>query len=81
VNTETKSELDEKQFVVNMEELLEVDPGSLHSGTELASLTLWDSLAFMSFLAMADSMYGVKVAPVELRKCKTVRDLTELVSK
>ena len=73
--------MDEKQFVVNMEELLEVDPGSLHAGIELTSLPQWDSLAFVSFLAMADSKYGAKVAPVELRQCKTVGDLMKLVSK
>lgn len=73
--------MDEKQFIVNMEDLLEVDAGSLHPAVELASLTQWDSLAFVSFLAMADSSYGAKVAPVELRKCKTVGELMKLVSK
>lgn len=76
-----KPDMDEKQFVVNMEELLEVDTGSLHPGVELASLAQWDSLAFVSFLAMAHSKYGAKVAPQELRACQTIGDLMKLVNK
>jgi len=64
-----------------MEELLEVDGGTLQATVELKSLEQWDSLAFVSFLAMADSKYSVKVAPSELRACKTVGDLMKLVSK
>ena len=73
--------MNEKEFVVDMEELLEVDPGSLKVAVELTSLEQWDSLAFVSFLAMADSKYGIKVVPSELRQCKTVGDLMKLVHK
>jgi acyl carrier protein len=73
--------MNEKQFVTDIEELLEVDTGSLTASVELTSLEQWDSLAFVSFLAMADSNYGAKVVPTELRACKTVGDLMKLVSK
>jgi len=73
--------MDERTFLADMEELLEVDVGALTSQTELASIEQWDSLAFVSFLAMADSKYGIKVAPSELRQCKTVGDLMKLVNK
>ena len=73
--------MDKKKFVADMEELLEVDGGTLQATVELKSLEQWDSLAFVSFLAMADSKYSVKVAPSELRQCKTVGDLMKLVSK
>lgn len=73
--------MDERTFLADMEELLEVDVGALTSQTELASIEQWDSLAFVSFLAMADSKYGIKVAPSELRQCKTVGDLMKLVHK
>ena len=66
---------------MNMEDLLEVDTGSLTATVELANLEQWDSLAFVSFLAMADSKYGTKVAPSELRTCKSVGDLMKLVDK
>jgi len=71
--------MDEKTFVTDIEELLEVDAGSLTASIELASLEQWDSLAFVSFLAMADSKYNTKVAPTGLRQCKTIGDLMKLV--
>ena len=73
--------MDEKAFLANMEELLEIDAGSLKVTVELTNLEQWDSLAFVSFLAMADSKYGIKVAASELRQCKTVGDLMKLVHK
>jgi acyl carrier protein len=73
--------MDEKSFIANMEELLEVDTGFLSTDTALTNIEQWDSLAFVSFLAMADSKYNVKVAPTELRQCKTIGELMKLVSK
>lgn len=73
--------MDEKKFITDMEELLEVDGGSLKLTVDLTSLEQWDSLAFVSFLAMADSKFNTKVAPTELRQCKTIGDLMKLVSK
>ena len=73
--------MNEKEFLTNLEGLLEADAGALNCAIELASLEQWDSLAFVSFLAMADSKYGIKVAPSELRQCKSVGDLMKLVHK
>jgi acyl carrier protein len=64
-----------------MEELLEEDPGSLDLTTPLAGLSSWDSLTFVGFLAMADSKYGARVEPKELRQCKSVADMLKLVGK
>ena len=71
----------EQGFVADMEELLEEDPGSLELTTPLASLSGWDSLAFVAFLAMADSKYGVQVAPTDVRGCQSIADLMKLVAK
>lgn len=71
--------MDEKLFLTNMEELLEVDPGSLSLEQTIISTGKWDSLNFVSFLAMAHSKYGAKVAPAELRACQTLGDAMKLV--
>ena len=73
--------MDEQEFIANMEELLEADPGSIGLATEMESLSQWDSLAFVSFLAMADSKYSVRVTPTDLREAKTIADLMKLVEK
>jgi acyl carrier protein len=64
-----------------MEEVLEEDPGSLELTTPLESLSSWDSLAVVAFLSTADSKYGARVAPTDLRKCKSLGDLMKLVEK
>lgn len=73
--------MNEHEFIANMEELLETDQGSISLATQLDSLQQWDSLAFVSFLAMADSKCGVRVAPTELRQCKSIADLMKLVER
>jgi acyl carrier protein len=73
--------MDEKAFLANLEELLECDPGSLSLEQSLASTAKWDSLNFVSFLAMAHSKYGKRVAPAELTACKTIGDAMMLLSK
>jgi len=70
--------MDDKSLV-DIEELLELDANSLKHDTELATLPQWDSLAVVSFLAMADSNYGVSVAPARVRQCKNVGDLAALL--
>ena len=73
--------MNEPEFIATMEELLETDPGSIGLATQLCSLQQWDSLAFVSFLAMADSKYAVRVTPTELRQCKSIADLMKLIEK
>lgn len=73
--------MDAKEFITEIENLLEVDPGSLSLDTQLIKTGKWDSLAFVSFLAIADSKFNAKVEPVELRKCLTVGDLMRLAAK
>jgi acyl carrier protein len=73
--------MNEQEFIASIEELLEIDPGSISLETQLDSLEQWDSLAFVSFLALADSKYGVRVTPTELRASKSIADLMKLVEK
>ena len=41
----------------------------------LRDFEMWDSLAGLSVIAMADTLYGVSLPAVELRKLITVGDL------
>jgi acyl carrier protein len=63
-----------------IEEVLDVSEGSLRGDELLRDLENWDSLAFLSFLAMADTRFGIKVTPAELRACVSVEDLCKLLS-
>jgi len=41
----------------------------------LRDFEMWDSLAGLSIIAMADTLYGVTLPAVELKKIMTVGDL------
>jgi len=63
-----------------IEEVIDLSEGSLQGDELLRDLENWDSLAFLTFLAMADTRFGIKVSPAELRACESVKDLCMLLS-
>lgn len=48
--------------------------------TVLEDLEVWDSLAVLSVISMADVDFGVKITGEDVHNCKTIRDLAALVS-
>lgn len=62
-----------------IEEMLEVDENSLTLETELNSLDEWDSVAILSSIVMLDDEFGKTVKGDELKACKTVQDLVNLM--
>lgn len=72
-------DMNTSKFYVELEELLELSGGTLHGGQALDKLPEWDSLAVISFIALADSTYGVMLQPKKINECKTVDDLARLI--
>jgi acyl carrier protein len=70
-----------QKFVSDIEQMLEIDAGGIDLTTVLANMEKWDSLAFVSFIALAHSKYGAKIAPKDLRDCITINDLMLLTQK
>ncbi len=66
-------------ILLSLDDLLELDPGTLTGSEELKDIEAWDSLAVMGFIAMVDEEFDVMVPPAQLSKCKTVVDLIALV--
>ncbi|MEP6716757.1 MAG: acyl carrier protein [Terriglobia bacterium] len=67
-----------EEFLAVLSELLETD-SPLTGADELGGLFGWDSLAVISFMAIADERWGVTLAPKNISACKTVDDLAALV--
>ena len=61
-----------------LEEVMELDVGSLQGGEELQALG-WDSLKILEFLAFADEQFSLSIAPKDVARCKTVDDLIVLL--
>lgn len=66
-------------ILLSLDDLLELDSGTLTGSEELKDIEAWDSLAVMGFIAMVDEEFDVMVPPSQLSKCKTVADLIALV--
>lgn len=71
--------MDKKTFLLLLDDLIELDPGTLAGDEKLADLEMWDSLAAVGFIAMVDEHIGVPVSPAALASCQTVNDLVALV--
>jgi acyl carrier protein len=51
----------------------------LTGSEKLSTLGSWDSMAVISFMAMADDRFGLSLAPTGINSCKTVDDLIALM--
>lgn len=67
-----------EKFLEKMQDLLDCEQ-EVKMDTVLADVEEWDSLSFVSFLALANAQYGKKIAPASLREAQTVEDLYNLV--
>jgi acyl carrier protein len=69
-----------EEFLLSLDELLELEPGTLKGPEELASLENWDSLSVVSFLGMAKARADKTVSPKAIAACKNVDDLFALLT-
>lgn len=61
-----------------MDELLELDPGTLTGLEKLEELEQWNSMAMIGFIALVDTNNGLKLSPRQIAACSTVADLLQL---
>ena len=64
-----------KDFLRSLDRLLELPRGTLKGPENLDQLEHWNSLAIITFIALADTNNRVRVSPGQLMACKTVSDL------
>ncbi|SMH45495.1 phosphopantetheine-binding protein [Azospirillum agricola] len=70
--------MDRKEFLLALDETLELEPGTLTGDETLESLEAWDSLAVISFIALVDERLNLVVEGEKLARAKTVSDLLAL---
>jgi len=71
--------MNRQEFLDAIAEILELEEGELKGDEKLADLEEWDSLAFLSVIAMADEEFDVVIQGEQLEKITTVNDLVALV--
>ena len=67
-----------EEFLLLIDELLELDPGSLKGPEKLAELENWDSLSIVSFMGLARARLDRTVSAKEIAACECVGDLYTL---
>lgn len=68
--------MEQKEFIEKFAEALDIDDFSMIEGeTEFRSLPEWDSLAYLSVIAMLDEEYDVLIENATFKKLKTINDI------
>ena len=71
----------EQKFLDLLKEVLEIEDRELSMSDHFREYPEWDSLAYLSVIAMLDEEYGVQIEGSEFKKLKTVGDLFAAVEK
>lgn len=66
-------------FLLLMDELFELDDGTIQGSDELNQIPGWSSLTFIGLIAMVDEECEVTLAPKSIMACQTVDDLIVLI--
>lgn len=72
--------MNKSQLYVEIAKIIEAQPAMLRESDNLTDFKGWDSLAAVSFIALAHGKCGVIVGGDALSRCRTVGDLVALVS-
>jgi acyl carrier protein len=67
-----------QDFHVGLADILEIETSTISSDLDLSTLD-WDSLAFVSTIALIDECFGIIVRGQALEKCQTVGDIEQLI--
>lgn len=71
--------MNKNEFYGKLCELLELAPGAVRGDIPLERLDGWDSVAVITFIALADSEYSVALPPKGIAECRSVDDLADLI--
>lgn len=71
----------EKELLEQLEDILELDPGTIKESDTFRDFENWDSMANLSVIAMLDDSFGVHIASQDFKALITVDDLIGEVKK
>ena len=71
----------EDKFITLFKETLEISDKVITPDTKFRSLENWDSLRFLSVLAMMDEEYDVIIEGNDFQKLETIQDLINEIKK
>ena len=70
-----------EQFLKNLKDVFEIEDRELAMDDKFREYPEWDSLAYLSVIAMLDEEYDCQIEESEFKKLITVSDLFNVISK
>ena len=64
----------QQEAIAGLEEIFEVEPGTLKPDTALDSLA-WDSMAMLSVIAFSNEHFGRRITGAQIKAFKTIGDI------
>ena len=75
-------EMELKEFIENFANQFEdTDFSEFNKDTEFQELEEWSSLTALDIIALVRTTYGKKITALDIRSCRTVGELFDLISK
>lgn len=65
-------------FLQKLDEVMSQPRGTIRGDESLESLKGWDSVALMSFIALLDEEFSIRVTGKQVMQCRTVGELVAL---
>ena len=72
--------MDLKQKLAALEEIMDIEEGTLKPEMDLDSIEEWDSLSALSFVGFMDDEFGKKMTGTQVRAFKTVQDILDTMN-
>ena len=69
------------EFYAALDEMLELDPGTITGSERLEDIEAWDSLAVISFIALVDEKFDILVETEKLAAAESIADLYALATR
>ena len=71
--------MDNKRKMELLEELFEVEEGSLTPEMNLSDIDEWDSMAALSLIVMIDDECGKRISGDDVKKFVTIQDIMDIM--
>ena len=72
--------MNEKEKIAFLEEIMELDEGTLSVDDVLEDYVEWDSITALSLIAMMDEKFHKTISGADIKNMKTVSDVLEAMN-
>ena len=69
----------ETQFIAQFKEVLEIEDRNIELTDKFRELEEWDSLAYLSIIAMIDEEYNVQIEGKIFKQLETINDIVKTI--